>query len=403
MNGTIKIGIVKETKNPPDRRVALTPEQCLELTTKYPNIELKIQKSDTRAYTNGEYQALGVPLTDDVSDCDILIGIKEVEISQLVDNKTYLFFSHTAKKQEYNKKLLQAIVNKKLTMIDYEYLTDANGIRLVSFGRWAGIVGAYNGIIGYGLLTGNFTLKRAHTCHDLDAFREELNKIKLNPIKILITGGGRVAHGAIEIFEHVGVKRVSHHQFLNETFDEPVYTQIDPWHYYKRKESGEVFDMDHFVGHPYEYESIFEAYTKVTDLLIVAHFWDPRSPVLLTKENYKADDLKIKIIADITCDIDGSIKSTIRASTITKPFYGYNPVTEDEAEAFAPENITIMAVDNLPGEAPRNASLDFGQRLLDTVFPHLLTEDKEDVIKRASITKDGKLTSNFSHLEDYIK
>ncbi|NJO91489.1 MAG: hypothetical protein HC831_22900 [Chloroflexia bacterium] len=187
----IKVGILKETKTPPDRRVAIPPMQAVELLKKFSNVELFIQPSELRAYADDEYKELGLTLQDDLSNCDILIGVKEVEISTLIPNKTYIFFSHTAKKQSYNRALLQAIVQKNIRLIDYEYLTDVQGIRLVAFGRWAGIVGAYNGMLGYGLRTKSYTLRRAHECHDMDEFFSELDKVKLPNIKILISGGGR--------------------------------------------------------------------------------------------------------------------------------------------------------------------------------------------------------------------
>lgn len=401
MNKKIKVGILKETKTPPDRRVAVAPNQAIELLNKFPNVDLFFQPSDLRCYSDDEYKALGLNLKQDLSDCDILIGVKEVKIDTLIANKKYLFFSHTAKEQPYNRALLQTILKKNITLIDYEYLTDEKNIRLVAFGHWAGLVGAYNGLIGFGKRTGLFSLKPAHDCSDLKEMFSQVEKIKLPPVKILITGGGRVAHGAMETLAPLNLKKVTPDEFLNKTFDEAVFCQIDPWDYVKRKD-GEKFDLQNFFYFPDEYESTFLPYTKVTDVFIACHFWDEKSPVFMTKDDMKADDFKMQVIADVSCDVAGPIPSTIRPSTIAEPFYGYNTQLEKEAEPFDKKNITVMAVDNLPGELPRDASVDFGKGLIEKVYPSLFGDDNAEIIKRATIAKDGKLTEKFAYLQDYV-
>jgi len=398
----LKVGILKETKTPPDRRVAIPPQQGINLLKTFSNIELFIQPSELRAYKDDEFKDLNLNMKNDLSDCDILIGVKEVEINELIANKTYMFFSHTAKKQPYNRELLNEILNKKIRLIDYEYLTDIHNIRLVAFGRWAGIVGTYNALVGYGIRSGNYNMRRANECHDMDEFFDELSKVKLPNLKILITGGGRVAQGAMEVVDKIGIEKVSPQDFLRNQYEYAVYAQIDPWHYTKRK-NGEEFDLRHFFKHPSEYESSFLPYTKVTDMLIACHFWDPKSPKFMTKEDMKSDDFNISLIADVSCDVDGPIPSTLRASTIKEPFYGYNANSEKESDAFNKDNITIMAVDNLPGEAPRNASIDFGKDLIEKVLPSLFGEDNDEIIKRASITTlEGKLSEKFAYLQDYV-
>ncbi len=396
----LKVAVLKETKTPPDRRVVLPPSEALEVTKRFPNVELFIQPSDIRSYKDEEYTELGLNLKEDVSDCDILLGVKEVKIDKLIPEKTYLFFSHTAKKQSYNRPLLQAFLKKKITLLDHEYLTDKNGMRLVAFGRWAGIVGAYNGLIAFGKRNNLFDLKRAKDCHDLKEMISEVEKIKLPAIKILITGGGRVAHGALETLAPLNLKIVSAEDFLTKTYDEAVICQIEPDNYTKRKDGSE-FDMMHFFKNPEAYESTFKPYTKVTDFYIPCHFWDEESPVFFSKDDIREDDFKISVIADVSCDIDGPVASTIRPSTIADPFYGYIPETGTEGDAWDKNNITVMAVDNLPGELPRDASIDFGQGLIDKVFPSMFGEDVDGIVERATITKDGKLTKLFSYLQDF--
>lgn len=400
MKPKLKIGILKETKTPPDRRTAIAPKQGIDLINKFPNVELFIQSSDIRAYSDGEYTALGLNVVDDLSHCDILIGVKEVHIPELIANKTYLYFSHTAKEQEYNRTLLQEMLKKNIRMLDYEYFTDDKGVRLVAFGRWAGLVGAYNGLIAYGKRTGTFDLKRAIKCHDTNEMFAELKKVKLPPIKIVITGGGRVAHGAMETLAPLNITEVSPKDFLIKEYDEPVFAQLNPDSYVKRKDWS-AFDLHHFFENPEMYESTFKPFTKVADMYIACHFWDEKSPHFITKKDIKDDDFKLKVIADVSCDIDGPIASTIRASEIADPFYGYNPVTEEEGDAFDENNITVMAVDNLPGEVPRDASVDFGNDLIENVFPSLFDGYESEMIRRAMITVNGELGEHFQYLKDF--
>ncbi len=398
----IKVGILKETKSPIDRRVAIPPKQAVELLQKFPNVELFVQPSDIRAYTDDEYRELGLNLQEDLSHCDVLIGVKEVKISTLIPGKTYLYFSHTAKKQEYNRGLLQATVKNKIRLVDYEYLTDPQGLRLVAFGRWAGIVGAYNAILGLGLLNETYKLRRAFECHDMDEFFEELRRAQIPNYKFLITGGGRVAGGAMEVLDFLGIKKVTPEFFLNKQYDCPVYAQIDPWHYVKRKD-GSAFDFTHFTKIPQDYESAFLPYSKVTDIFIACHFWDPKSPKFMTKEDMQAPGFKMKLIADVSCDLNGPIPTTIRTSTISEPFFGFNLKEWKEVEPFKPGNLTMMTVDNLPGEAPRNSSIEFANNLIDRVFPSLFGEDTTEIISRASITSlDGKLSEHFAYLQDFL-
>ncbi|MCD4795410.1 MAG: NAD(P)-dependent oxidoreductase [Bacteroidales bacterium] len=402
MSKKIKVGILKETKTPPDKRTAISPKQGIELSEKFSNVELFIQSSDIRAYKDEEYTALGLQVTEDVSHCDILIGVKEVHIPELIANKTYLFFSHTAKEQEYNRSLLQEFLKKKIKMLDHEYFTDEKGMRLVAFGNWAGLVGAYNGLIALGKRTGSFDLKRAIDCHDIKEVMSELKKIKVPAVKFLITGGGRVAHGAMEVLEAAGIKQISPDDFMNKNYDYAVYTKLDPDSYVKRKDDSE-FDLHHFFDNPEMYESTFKPYTKVADVYVACHFWDENSPVFMSKDDMKEDDFKISVIADVSCDIAGPIPSTIRPSEIADPFYGYNAETEKEADAFDKNNITVMAVDNLPGEVPRDASVDFGKGLIEKIFPALFGEDTTGIIERASITENGKLGKHFQYLKDFAE
>jgi saccharopine dehydrogenase (NAD+, L-lysine forming) len=403
MERALKIGILRETKNPPDRRVPLTPPQIITLEELYPFAEFFVQPSDYRCYSDEEYEYLDIPLKEDIHDCDILMGVKEVDKRTLIPGKTYMFFSHVAKKQPHNRSMLMEMSEKNIRLIDYEYLTTDKGERVVAFGRWAGIVGAYNGLRARGIKTNKFKLKPAHQCRDLDEMWAGLRLIELKPgLKVLVTGGGRVAKGALETLGICNLVQVSPDDFLNRDFDVPVMCQIGPEKYTAHK-NRQQFSFSHFTKHPAEYESAFLPYTKVTDILITGHYWDPRSPVFFTKDDMKNPEFRISVIADISCDINGPIPSTLRATTISDPFYGYNPNIDAEEPAFTRlSNITVMSIDNLPGELPRDASLDFGKQLMTNALHDLLTGIESPMIERATILKAGKLTPTFNYLNDYL-
>src|SRR4030043_71475 len=339
MGKTLKIGLLRETRNPPDRRVPLTPPQIVALEETYPDVQFFIQPSDIRCYSNE----------------------------------------------------------------DFEYLTTDEGRRVVAFGRHAGIVGAYNGLRAGGIKTNRFKLKPAYQCHDLDEMWAGLRLIELSHgLKVLVTGKGRVANGAMETLSICNLVQVEPEEFLNREFDVPVVCQIGPEHY-TRHEGGQKFSFTHFTKHPEEYESAFLPFTRVTDMLITGHYWDLKSPVFFTKEDMKRPDFRISVIADISCDVNGPIPSTLRATTISDPFYGYNPHLEKEETAFTrPTNITVMAIDNLPGELPRSASHEFGEQLMLKTLHDLMTDTESPMIERATILKNGQLTSPFSYLDDYL-
>ena len=400
----VKIGIIREGKVPIDRRVPITPFQARLIKSQYENVEVVCQSSEIRCFPDEDYQAEGIAIVKDVSDCDILFGVKEVPIPELIENKTYFFFSHTIKQQEYNRDLLREILKKKIDLIDYECLTNSEGQRIIAFGRYAGIVGAYNGIWTYGRRYNLFKLRRSKDCFDLEDLKTEFKKVKLPPVKIVITGGGRVARGAMEVLHGMGIRKVTPSKLLSATYDEPVFAQLSSRDYHVHAE-GKEFNRIEFFEFPEKYQSSFLDYAREADILIAAAFWDPNAPVLFTRHDVLKNDFSIKVIADITCDIEGSIPSTKKPSTIDDPIYDYDPTTDQIAPALAEEgNITVMAVDNLPCELPRDASNDFGTELINNVLPNLLGDvDKDDTIKRATITKKGELTENYKYLQGYVE
>ena len=400
----MKIGLIKETKIPIDNRVALTPQQMAQLQKSYPDDQFVVQSSPIRAYTDEEYRQSGIQVCDDIADCDILFGIKEASIPSLIPDKHYFFFGHIAKMQAYNKPLLQAMMAKRITFSDYEYLTDSQHKRVCAFGWWAGIVGVYHTLRCYGLKYHTFTLPAPDKKFSLEQLTLLLCNIVLPKIKILITGTGRVSQGAQYILQKIGAKKMSEQQFLNTpAVDFLSYCVADAPQLVEHCH-GKTFNWDTFNQTPQLYRSIFMRWAVCTDMLICAHFWAPDAPVYLSEQDLKNPNLSIKVIGDITCDIQGSIKSTLRATTHDEPYYDYNPITGQEMPPFSlPDNISVMAVDTCPNALALDTSDYFGQMLMQHVFTPLLNKQHSDIIQRGTILQNGKLTPPFQYLEDFSK
>ena len=398
----MKIALLREGKIPADKRVALSPKQCLEVLNQYPGLVLVVQPSPIRKFTDQDYLDLGIVLQEDLSDCDVLIGVKEVPKKDLIPHKTYFYFSHTIKEQPYNKSLLLKMLSLNIRMIDYEVLTNEKSKRLIGFGRYAGIVGCYNGFLAYGKRTSSFSLKPAHLCEDRKEMEIELRKIQLEPIKIILTGSGRVGNGILELINIIGIRQVSPNEFLNKSFDEPVFVHLNTLDYNKRID-GSASSKSDFYTNPGSYQSDFLKFAKTAEMFIAGHYYAAGSPFLFTREDAKSKEFKIRTVADVSCDINGPIACTIQPSTIQNPIYGYNPLTELIDDYTKPDVIAVMAVDNLPCELPKDSSIDFGAELIKHILPCLLSTDPHKVIERATICENGKLTEQFSYLESYAK
>lgn len=397
----MKFGIIKERKNPPDRRVVFSPKKIVEFQERFPKAEIVVEPSEIRIFSDDEYKNLGIQLNKDLADCNVLIGVKEVPIEALIPNKKYFFFSHTIKKQPYNRKLLRAILDKNIELYDHEVIVREDGGRLIGFGRYAGIVGAYNGFRAIGLRENSYNLPKAEQLANQKELIDNLLKIQIPNLKILLTGNGKVAHGAKEMLDAMNIQRVTIDDYLSKSFETSVYCMIDVLDYNMRKD-GQVKDMFDFFNYPEAYDSDFMRFAKVTDYFIAGHFYGDGAPYLFTREQAKTPEFNIKYIADISCDIDGPVASTIRPSTIEDPIYGYDPRTEKETN-FKNENaITVMAVDNLPCELPADASEGFGDMFLEHVIPAFFNGDKDGILSRAKMTENGKLTFRFSYLQAYV-
>ena len=398
----ITLGLIREGKVPPDRRVPLTPKQCLIVQEKFPNVTIKVQRSEVRSFLDHEYEDLGIELVDDLNACDIILGVKEVNKEDLLPNKKYMFFSHTIKKQPYNRDLLRTILERKIQLTDYEVLKDKNNKRIIGFGRYAGVVGAYNALLVFGKKNGLYDLKPANLCVNRKEMEAELKKVQFpKGTRIVVTGFGRVGHGAREIIDLVSLTEVSPEEYLNTEFEEAVFTHLDVEDYFSRKDGADFVKSD-FYANPHLYESVFGDFAKRSDIYIACHFWSSKSPNILTNVDLLgASDLSV--VADISCDIAGPIACTIRPSKIADPIYGYDPRTEKETDWKNDGAIAVMAVDNLPCELPKDASEDFGNELIKMVFPVLFGEDPDKIIARGTETStEGKLTEYFAYLQDYV-
>lgn len=404
MMKTTTIGIIKEGKVPPDFRVALTPKQCKAIELLYPEVKIQVQRSPIRTFTDEEYAAEGIMLVDSMEQCDIIIGVKEVNVTDLIPKKTFLFFSHTIKKQSYNQKLLRAILDKNIRLIDYEVIKDKNNKRLIGFGRYAGIVGTYNGFLTWGLKNDSYTLKPANQCANRVEVESELKKVVLPAnFKCILTGFGRVGHGAREIMDLLPIKEVTPDEILANEFNEPVFAHLELEDYYAPID-GSQFDKKEFYSNPEKYKSILSRFVPKVDMYIPCHFWSNKSPIILSQVDLQHADRKLSVVADISCDIEGPIASTIRSSKISDPVFGYDPLSGNEVNYKNTGAIAVMAVDNLPCELPKDASEDFGNELIKYVLPALLREDPDRIIDRASETNfAGELTEGFAYLQEYAE
>jgi len=395
----LKLGLIREGKLPADNRVALTPAQCKWIHKNSSDIKISVQSSSTRCFPDKEYQLAGIEVKEDISECDVLFGIKEVPADQLIPNKTYFFFSHTKKAQEHNQKLMQGMVKKQITLVDYECLTHEDGQRIIGFGFFAGVVGAHNGMMAYGNRTGAFHLGRVSDVKDYRQLIHTYFGLKLPIMKIAVTGSGRVAHGVLEIMNLMGIHEVEPFDFLHKQFEYPVYVDLKGRDLYERKDDGTYNRID-FHEHPEEYKCSFSPFVKQTDVLMNGIYWDKNVPPLFTIEDFQQKEFRIKTIADITNDTNGSIPINIGDSSIKDPIYGVDKTTLQRTDPYLPNSVDLMAIGNLPNELPRDASRYFGEMLIKFVLEDLV-KGGSAIIERATMLKNGNLTKPYSYLKEY--
>ncbi|QNA42971.1 NAD(P)-dependent oxidoreductase [Lacibacter sediminis] len=395
----LTIGLIREGKTPADNRVALTPAQCKWIHKNAAAVKIVVQSSPQRCFTDKEYRSAGIEVIEDMSHCDVLFGIKEVPVEQLIPNKTYLFFSHTKKAQLHNQKLMQTMVEKKITLIDYECLTHDDGQRIIGFGFFAGVVGAHNGMMAFGNRTGAFKLGRVGDVRDYRQLIHTYFGLKLPKIKIAITGSGRVAHGLLEIMNLLGVNEVEPFDYLHRQYEYPVYVHLKGRDLYERKDDG-TYNRDNFHEHPEEYKCSFSPFVKQTDILLNGVYWDKTIPSLFSLDEFRNASFNIQTIADITNDTGGSIPINIGDSTIADPVYGVDKITLQKTAPYLPTSVDVMAVGNLPNELPRDASRYFGEQLIKYVLEDLV-KGSSTILDRATMLRKGILMEEYSYLKEY--
>jgi alanine dehydrogenase len=396
----LTIGLLREEKYIPETRVAFSPLLCQWLMNKYPGLTILVQPSAIRCFSDEEYLKEGIRVTEDLAAADLLVGIKEIPAEKLLPGRKYIFFSHTIKKQSQNRSMLQAVLEKKISLLDYECLVWENGERILGFGHFAGVVGMHNGFYAWGKRSRRFDLKRAFDCSDYHELVEQYKSITLPPIRIAVTGTGRVAKGVYELLEKLNLRMVTVNEFLHEKFDEPVYVVLSTATLYHRLD-GKVFERDYFHHHPEAHATTFGDFLSKTDLLVNAIFWNTKAPSFFSLEDLVKKDFSIQVIADITCDIGGSIPCTIRDSTIENPIYGFDRQSRNEVPPFQPGGVDVMAVANLPNELPRESSEEFGDKLIEYVMEELM-QPHSAILERATLVKEGRLTPAFTHLQNWV-
>ena len=395
------LGLIKEGKVPSDNRVALTPKQCKWFIEHFPNWDIQVESSSTRCYNDKEYQREGIKVVDDISKADILLGIKEVPVSQLIAGKTYLFFSHTKKQQPYNQSLFHAMMDKEISLIDYECLEHEDGQRLIGFGFFAGIVGAHNGIMAYGNKTRKFQLGRVKEVKDYMELVHTYFGLKLPNIKIAVTGSGRVAHGILEIMNLMDVQQVEPDEYNSREYAYPVYVHLKGRDLYVHKATG-LYDRMDFHNHPENYKCVFNQYLKNTHILMNGIYWEKGIPPLFMVDDLKEDGFALTTIADITDDAHGSVPINLGDATIEDPVYGVDINSLQKTAPYLPNCIDVMAVGNLPNELPRDASRFFGEQLIKYVLPDLIGAGNS-IITKATLLDKGKLTAHFQYLASYAQ
>jgi alanine dehydrogenase len=397
-NKIITLAVLREARID-ENRTPLSPLQVSNILNKFSNTRIIVQPSNRRCFKDEEYQKAGAQVTNDLSSVNIIFGVKEVNISSLIKNKTYLFFSHTSKVRQYigqttkdkaiiyKKELLREVIKKKITLIDYENIREISGegYRYLGFGRFAGIIGTYNTLNLYLKLFNKKSLPRAFEINNYEEIKKLISKQNFNKIKILLTGSGRASKGAIELLKHANIKQVSINDYLNNKYDKAVFCNISAKKHIEKKDGKEI--------------SKVKNYLLETDMFIACHYWEPKFPKLFYS-NQINEFKNLKIIGDITCDINGSIPTTIRSTSIAKPYYSIDINTMKEID-LSDKGIAVMAVDNLPSELAQEASEEFGSSVISEVLPSLINKD-DGRINRATTASNGKFFKNFAYLNDFI-
>ena len=427
-----------EDKNRWERRAPLVPED-LRAILKETGAGALVEQSEKRVFGEDEFSAAGAGSCVGMADGDVILGVKEIPIDKIRDNKTYVFFSHTVKGQTDNMPLLKRIIDSGSTLIDYERITDEAGRRLIYFGHFAGDAGAIDllSLMGEhwaakGLDTPFAAVRRAHQYDSVKAACEHIGEIgdrirtdglprQLCPLTIGILGYGNVSGGAQEIFDCLPTKRIAADEITewvqrgqddHHTLYLTVFKERD---LVRPRADGAVFDLQDYYDHPERYESRFNRFLPSFTLLVNAVYWGKRYPRFVTWAGLKGmaegtQTPKLNGIADISCDIGGSIECTVKSTDSDMPAYRIDPGAGTIKDGHRGEGIVLLAVDNLPCELPRDSSTFFSNQFRPFV-PALLSADYDSSldasglppeIKGAVIVYNGKLTGDYEYLDRFV-
>ena len=431
------IGIRREDKSVWERRVPLVPEDVRDLIAEH-GIQVIVQPSDIRVFREEEYAAVGAKVQEDLSPCDVIFAVKEVPPDRLLPGKTYVYFAHVIKGQPYNMPMLKRLLDLGCVLIDYEKITDEKGRRLIFFGRHAGWAGMVDTLWALGKRlewegtpTPFASIRQAHTYPDLEAVRRAVREAgerirreglpsDLAPLVVGFAGYGNVSRGAQEIFDLLPHEEVAPGDlpalFTGRPDPHLLYKVVfKEEHTVEPISPGDRFDLQDYYAHPEKYRSRFASYLPYLTVLINAIYWEAKYPRLVTRSDLR--DLfggpaspRLRVIGDISCDIEGAIECTVKCTEPGDPVYVYNPLTGEVTDGYEGEGVVILAVDILPSELPREASIDFSAVLRQFVpaiarADYTVPFDELDLppeIKRAVIAYRGELTPGYRYLEQYI-
>jgi saccharopine dehydrogenase (NAD+, L-lysine-forming) len=434
--GPLRVGIRREDKSRWERRVPIVPSHAGDLAHQH-GIAFHVQPSPIRVFSEDEYRAAGVTVEEDLAQCPVIFAVKEIPTRFFEPGKTYVFFSHVIKGQPYNMPMLRRLVDLGCNLIDYERVVDDDGRRLIFFGRYAGIAGALETLHALGQrlawegVPNPFErLRHAHEYHDVAAAQEDVARAAeairtegipeaVQPLIIGVTGYGNVAHGAWEILDLLPIQPIAPAKVplvrSNESSRPTIYAAtFCEEHLVEPISNVGRFDLQDYYAHPERYRGVFERFAPFLTAVVNAIYWDARYPRLITKAYLKqlfaGTKPRLRVIGDISCDIEGSMECTVAATTPDNPVFVYNPATETVTSGVAGDGVVVMAVDILPSELPRDASTDFSRVLLPFVpaiagadysqpFEQL---DLPPEIKRAMIVYHGELTPAYCHLAEFL-
>ncbi len=433
----MKIGIRKETQYPSEKRAVIAPKHIQEIINN--SIEVYVEPADQRVFSSEEYLNKGAKISEDLSMCDLILGVKEVPIPDLIPNKPYCFFSHTIKGQNYNMPMLQAILEKNITLFDYELVKNEKGVRIVFFGKFAGYAGIINSLwlLGRrfkseGIENPFSKIKQAMEYDSLASAKDVIKQVgediaknglpdEITPVITGFSGYGNVSKGAQSLYDYLPHKVIhpaeledfiKKGEFSNKIVYKVEFREVDMYEHPTINE----FDFNHFVKFPNEYKSIFSKYLENLTMLVNGIYWEEKFPKHVTKDFMKklyetGSKQKLKVIGDITCDIEGSVELTVKSTKSSNPTFVYEPLTKEVIDGVEGNGPVILAVDKLPAELPREASRAFG----DTLLPFLKDLVSADYsknydeleipveFKKAIIAHKGVLTPDFKYLSKYLK